>query len=132
VNDALVTGIISAAVAIGGTWVAYRNRNRDSADNRLKMILDANHTLVADLQTEREELQTERGDLRERVIALEADLKSLRSELHVQGRHLDGLREWITRIMRWALDAAANVRKLGGTVDDPPPPPPEPPDLPGT
>jgi chromosome segregation ATPase len=132
-DGAILTALISAAVAIGGTIAAFLSRNKDSTDKRLDLLFTANKDLVEDLRTERTELRTERTELRARLDVLESEVEGLQVKVHQQDNELANLRArelelraWADDIMRWAATAVTLIRGMGGTIDNPPTPPRQP------
>jgi len=129
-DGSVLTALISAGVAVGGTIAAFMSRTKDSTDKRLDLLFTANRDLVEDLRTERADLRAERSELRTRLDVVEAELETLQSKVHQQDNelatlriHEAELRGWADDIMRWAATAVSLIRGMGGTIDNPPSPP---------
>jgi hypothetical protein len=133
-NPIVLTGIISALVAVLGTLLAFLGRTKDSTDKRLELLFTVNSGLVDDLRGERNDLRGERNDLQARVTALETakdyqarELDRLHDELGKQQTELLLLRQrdaelhaWAVEIMTWASSAVVVILDLGGNIRSPP------------
>lgn len=119
-NVGTLTAIASAIVAIAGTIFTFYGRIRESSDHRLDALLSGFASDNDQMRRRVDELEENREEMRQQLLALKSALNEQGMELFVIRSRESDLRAWARDVMSWTALAVGVIHGLNGTIPDPP------------